>query len=95
MSMLSSALVATPFRNACRVLVTAAVSLTCAGARSALAQTASDLHPMMMRQTYAVEFRPIADAFVPSGDLRDRLKRAVLIGVQASYAFVPHFAGKH
>lgn len=38
------------------------------------------------------ELRPVVGAFIPTGDHRDLLKDAVLVGAQASYRFTPHLA---
>ena len=38
------------------------------------------------------EFRPYAGAYIPTGDQRDFLKDAVIVGAQASYRIVPQLA---
>lgn len=38
------------------------------------------------------EFRPYAGAYIPTGDQRDLLEDAVLVGAQASYRILPQFA---
>jgi hypothetical protein len=38
------------------------------------------------------EIRPAVGAYIPTGDQRDLLKDAVLVGAQASYAIVPQLA---
>lgn len=38
------------------------------------------------------ELRPYAGAYIPTGDQRDLLKDAVLVGAQASYRVTPKFA---
>lgn len=38
------------------------------------------------------EFRPFVGGYVPTGDQRDFLKDAVLVGAQGSWRFIPSFA---
>jgi hypothetical protein len=38
------------------------------------------------------EFRPYVGAYIPTGDQRDLLKDAVLVGAQASYRVIPQLA---
>jgi hypothetical protein len=38
------------------------------------------------------ELRPAVGAYIPTGDQRDLLKDAVLVGAQASYAIIPQLA---
>jgi hypothetical protein len=40
----------------------------------------------------ALEFRPYAGAYIPTGDQRDVLEGAVLVGAQASYRVLPQLA---
>jgi hypothetical protein len=40
----------------------------------------------------AVELRPFVGAFVPTGDHRDVLKGAALVGAQVAYSFTPNVA---
>lgn len=42
--------------------------------------------------TRGFEFRPYAGAYIPTGDQRDLLKDAVLVGAQASYRIIPQLA---
>ena len=62
-----------------RALAGAALLTTVIGARGALAQT-------------GIELRPFVGAFIPTGDQRDFLKDAVLVGGQASWRVIPAFA---
>jgi hypothetical protein len=39
-----------------------------------------------------LEFRPFVGAYIPTGDQRDLLEDAVLVGAQASYAILPQLA---
>lgn len=64
-----------------RVLTGAALLTTMFGARTALAQS-----------TTGVELRPFVGAFIPTGDQRDFLKDAVLVGAQASWRVIPVLA---
>lgn len=63
--------------------VAVTVALTAFAAR-ADAQTMSGQRP--------VEIRPFAGALVPTGDHRDLLKGAVLVGAQVAYSFTPNVA---
>ena len=42
--------------------------------------------------TEKFEIRPAVGAYIPTGDQRDLLKDAVLVGAQASYAIIPQLA---
>jgi len=42
--------------------------------------------------TRGFEVRPYAGAYIPTGDQRDLLEDAVLVGAQASYRILPQFA---
>lgn len=63
-----------------RALGGAALLTTLMGARDALAQTTG------------IELRPFVGAFIPTGDQRDFLKDAVLVGGQASWRVIPALA---
>ena len=41
--------------------------------------------------TRGFEVRPYAGAYIPTGDQRDLLEDAVLVGAQASYRILPQF----
>jgi hypothetical protein len=43
-------------------------------------------------RTSALEVRPFVGAYIPTGDQRDLLKDAVLVGVQASWRVIPQLA---
>lgn len=78
---MSTTTAATGFRTVRRALTGAALLPTMFGARTALAQS-----------TAGVELRPFVGAFIPTGDQRDFLKDAVLVGAQASWRVVPVLA---
>lgn len=42
--------------------------------------------------TFAIEIRPFAGAHVPTGDQRDLLRDALLVGAQTTYRVTPAFA---
>ena len=54
-------------------------------ASSSAAQTQTGISP-------SFEVRPFVGAYIPTGDQRDLLKDAVLVGAQASWRVVPAFA---
>jgi hypothetical protein len=56
------------------------------GTSSAGAQDVGSLRPR------GFELRPYVGAFIPTGDQRDLLEDAVLVGAQASYSFIPQLA---
>jgi hypothetical protein len=70
-----------------RLVAVAAFALTSAlGAANANAQTVTS------HGSNGFELRPYAGAFIPTGQQRDFLKDAVIVGGQASYRIVPQLA---
>ena len=70
-----------------RLVAVAAFALTSAlGAANASAQAATS------HGSNGFELRPYAGAFIPTGQQRDFLKDAVIVGGQASYRIVPQLA---
>jgi hypothetical protein len=70
-----------------RLVAVAAFALTSAlGAANANAQTVTS------QGSNGFELRPYAGAFIPTGQQRDFLKDAVIVGGQASYRIVPQLA---
>ena len=67
-------------------LGSAALALLGAPASAAHAQ---DAH---VSRRGAFEIRPFAGAFIPTGDQRDLLRDAFVVGAQASYRVLPQFA---
>jgi len=65
-----------------RVLTAAALFTAAASAQSAGAQTSG----------IGLELRPFVGAYIPTGDQRDFLKDAVLVGGEASWRVIPAFA---
>ena len=74
----------TPLRSA---LLRAGLGLAVATALTAFAVRAQ----AQQSQHLPIELRPYAGALVPTGDQRDLLKDAVLVGAQASYGLTPNF----
>jgi hypothetical protein len=64
----------------------AAFAVAAFGASTAGAQ---DVTPLSLR---GFELRPYVGAYIPTGDQRDLLEDAVLVGAQASYSFIPQLA---
>jgi len=58
----------------------------------ATALTAFAVRVQAQQGTSAFDVRPVAGALFTTGDEHDLLKNAVLVGAQASYAFVPSLA---
>jgi hypothetical protein len=75
----------TTLSRARRAAFAAAAMLTL-GAAAASAQSAR------VYETRGFELRPYAGAYIPTGDQRDLLKDAVLVGAQASYRLIPQLA---
>jgi hypothetical protein len=73
-------------RMTTRIRLATLASLTAIGASTAAAQ---DIRPPQVR---GFELRPYVGAFIPTGDQRDLLEDAVLVGAQASYSFIPQLA---
>ena len=67
----------------------AALAAALVGALPALAMPAAAQDAPAAR---ALELRPFVGAYVPTGDQRDLLEDAVLVGAQASYRVTPAFA---
>lgn len=76
-------------RPSARTLRRAALALAVAGALPAFATHAAAQDVPSQR---ALEIRPFTGAYVPTGDQRDLLRDAVVVGAQASYRFRPEFA---
>jgi hypothetical protein len=73
--------------NRARLVAVAAFALTSAfGAANANAQNVAS------HGSNGFELRPYAGAFIPTGQQRDFLKDAVIVGGQASYRIVPQLA---
>lgn len=53
---------------------------------------ASDIEAQDAVGSRGFEFRPYAGAYIATGDQRDFLKDAVIVGAQASYRFIPQLA---
>jgi hypothetical protein len=58
---------------------------------SAFAATSASAQPVTVRSN-GFELRPYAGAYIPTGDQRDLLKDAVIVGGQASYRILPQLA---
>jgi hypothetical protein len=52
----------------------------------------SNAHGQNVVGSRGFEFRPYAGAYIPTGDQRDLLEDAVLVGAQASYRVLPQLA---
>jgi len=52
----------------------------------------SDVRAQDVTGSRGFEFRPYAGAYIPTGDQRDLLEDAVLVGAQASYRIFPQLA---
>lgn len=76
-----------------RLVRTIAVSLVslAAAAGTGLAQEAGSSSPSAS-DAQKFELRPLVGAYLPTGDQRDLLKDAVLVGGQVSYRFIPQLA---
>ncbi|MHB1225887.1 MAG: outer membrane beta-barrel protein, partial [Gemmatimonadaceae bacterium] len=61
-------------------------------ALTALTLFASAAHAQGASETRPFELRPVVGALVPTGDQRDLLKDAVLLGAQLSYSLTPNLA---
>ena len=72
--------------NSARALAAAVFALSSVFATKAAAQDVS------YHATSGFELRPYAGAYIPTGQQRDLLKDAVLVGGQASYRFTPQLA---
>ena len=72
--------------NSARGLAAAVFAFTVA-----LASNASAQEPVVNRSN-GFELRPYAGAFIPTGDQRDLLRDAVIVGGQASYRITPQLA---
>jgi len=58
----------------------------------ALAATDANAQNVTPSSEIGFEVRPYAGAYIPTGDQRDLLKDAVLVGAQASYRILPQLA---
>lgn len=70
-----------------RAGLAAAAVFALSGALAATEANAQDI-----TRSNGFELRPYAGAFIPTGEQRDLLKDAVLVGAQASYRFTPQLA---
>lgn len=70
-----------------RFAAVAAFALT-----SALGAANANAQDMATHSSNGFEIRPYAGAFIPTGNQRDFLKDAVIVGGQASYRIVPQLA---
>ena len=59
---------------------------------SALAATSAKAQESVTVRSNGFELRPYAGAYIPTGDQRDLLKDAVIVGGQASYRILPQLA---
>ena len=59
---------------------------------SALAATSATAQEPVTVRSNGFEIRPYAGAYIPTGDQRDLLKDAVIVGGQASYRILPQLA---
>jgi Outer membrane protein beta-barrel domain len=59
---------------------------------SALAASKATAQDAVAHHSNGFELRPYVGAYIPTGDQRDLLKDAVLVGGQASYRINPNFA---
>ena len=73
--------------NRARLVAVAAFSLT-----SALGAANANAQDVASHGSNGFELRPYAGAFIPTGQQRDFLKDAVIVGGQASYRIVPQLA---
>jgi len=71
---------------------TVSVLRVAVAAAAALALFASRAEAQGLPTRHAVEVRPVVGALLPTGDQRDLLDEAVLVGAQASYALTPNLA---
>jgi hypothetical protein len=80
---------ATQTRSPSRTRLAAVAALALAGV---LAASAVNAQEVTSRGPTRLEFRPFVGAYIPTGDQRDLLQDAVLVGAQASYALLPQLA---
>jgi hypothetical protein len=59
---------------------------------SAFAATSANAQEPVTVRSNGFELRPYAGAYIPTGDQRDLLKDAVIVGGQASYRILPQLA---